>query len=112
MGTQKEFYEKYWNDRHSKGRIHTKNEVWIPVRINIAVRMIIENIEKFKQKERISVLDVGCGEGTVGKLLRKQLKNKILIFGCDISETILMVLQYLCLKQYMLILLALQAMFV
>jgi len=88
MKDQKEFYEKYWNDRKTKGRLHTKNGMWIPQRINIAVRMIVEEV-KFGRKSSVSVLDVGCGEGTLGKLLKEQLKDKVFVIGCDISDVIL-----------------------
>jgi len=88
MKDQKEFYEKYWNDRKVKGRLHTKEGMWSPKRINIATDKIIRDIKSGK-KSQVNVLDIGCGEGTLGKLLKEQLQNKVFIVGCDISETAL-----------------------
>jgi len=34
---------------------------------------------------KINILDVGCGEGTLGKLLKEKFKD-IYVAGCDISE--------------------------
>ena len=34
---------------------------------------------------KINILDVGCGEGTLGKLLKGKFKD-IHVVGCDISE--------------------------
>ena len=40
---QKEFYEEYWKQRENKNYIHTKNDMWIPPRIRVAVNMILRD---------------------------------------------------------------------
>jgi methionine biosynthesis protein MetW len=85
---QKEFYEDYWKNRISQERIHTKEDMWVPQRISITVDMVVKD-KRYGNNERISVLDIGCGEGTMGKLLKEHLGNKVSIVGCDISNTAL-----------------------
>ena len=85
---QEKYYEDYWDYRVSEGRVHTKEDMWVPQRIEIAVNMITQEI-KFKKHKPISVLDIGCGEGTIGKVLKENFKNEISIIGCDISNTAL-----------------------
>src|SRR3972149_1659248 len=85
---QKEFYEEYWKQRENENYIHTNNDMWIQPRIKVAVDMILKNFD-FSENKPISVIDIGCGEGTFGKLLREQLKDKVYIIGCDISDTAL-----------------------
>jgi 2-polyprenyl-3-methyl-5-hydroxy-6-metoxy-1,4-benzoquinol methylase len=90
MGTKhsrhQSYYEDYWDYRKAKGRIHTRAGMWIPQRIKIAVEMI-QKAPGSKNGEQLSLLDIGCGEGTLGKLLQEKLKNKYYIIGCDISES-------------------------
>lgn len=62
--------------------------MWIPERIKIAVNLIVKDLS-FNKSKSIYVLDIGCGEGTLGKLLKEKLKDKVSIIGCDISDTIL-----------------------
>lgn len=66
--------------------------MWIPQRVKITVDMISKDIKK-RKKELIHLLDIGCGEGTMGKLLKEKLGSRISITGCDISSTILKVAQ-------------------
>jgi 2-polyprenyl-3-methyl-5-hydroxy-6-metoxy-1,4-benzoquinol methylase len=89
---QKDYYEAYWKHRISDDRLHTKEGTWIPQRITIAVEMIMED-RRANAVNSPTILDVGCGEGTIGKLLmhesEKQTKDGLVTYGCDISETVL-----------------------
>jgi len=76
----KDFYEKYWQHRKHIGKIHTSRNSYIPKRIKTCISMI-----SLKQN-RLRILDVGCGEGTLGMLLKDNFKEQIDITGCDISE--------------------------
>lgn len=80
----KEFYEGYWEARQEAQRLHTLDGMWIPARIKIAVSMIVP-----EQKRSVSLLDIGCGEGTLGKVLRQQLEGESYLVGADISGTAL-----------------------
>ena len=82
---QKEFYEEYWKQRENKNYILTKNDMWIPPRIRVAVNMILRDYN-INGSNSIRVLDVGCGEGAFGKLLTERLKDQVYIVGCDISN--------------------------
>ena len=90
MGTKhsrhQSYYEDYWDYRKAKGRIHTRTGMWIPQRIKIAVAMI-QKAPGSKDGERLHLLDIGCGEGTLGKLLQENLKSDYSIIGCDISKS-------------------------
>jgi 2-polyprenyl-3-methyl-5-hydroxy-6-metoxy-1,4-benzoquinol methylase len=87
--TQEEYYEAYWKYRISRARLHTKEGMWIPQRIRIALHMIMHAFREGPMSS-VSVLDVGCGEGTMGKLIKEQFKGKPedapLLIGCDISN--------------------------
>jgi len=71
----KEFYESYWRYRRRIGHISQKR---MPIRLKIIASMI--------NKTPSDVLDVGCGEGGVGILLRKKYGHNVNLFGIDISE--------------------------
>ncbi len=60
--------------------------MWIPERIEIAIKMIDRNS---KNDKKISILDIGCGEGVLGKLLKELAPKKHEIFGTDIASTAL-----------------------
>ncbi len=62
--------------------------MWIPQRVRIAVDMIVKTFD-FKEGRVIQILDIGCGEGTLGKLLKERLNDKVSIIGCDISDAAL-----------------------
>lgn len=81
---QKEFYEEYWKQKEDENYLYTQNNV-LPHRIKVAVDMILEESD-LNGSEPKYVLDIGCGEGTLGKILDDELKDKINIIGCDISE--------------------------
>lgn len=85
---QKEFYEEYWKRREAEGCVHTKKEGWLPERVETTVDMIIKDFD-FNKENRIYVLDIGCGDGIFGKLLKEKLKDKVFIIGCDISDIVL-----------------------
>lgn len=77
--TLKDFYEEYWEYRKSIGKIHTTEGAYIPKRLKTAVSMIAGD------DRRIKILDIGCGEGTLGMLLKHKYQNSYVV-GCDISE--------------------------
>jgi len=79
----KDFYEGYWQHRIDSHYIHTRDGMWVPERVYAALRLL------GTPSQPIKVLDVGCGEGTVGKLLKEKLGNKVHITGLDISATAL-----------------------
>jgi|MTBAKSStandDraft_2_1061841.scaffolds.fasta_scaffold24552_3 methionine biosynthesis protein MetW len=77
--TLKNFYEEYWDFRKKIGKIHTKNGYYIPDRLKAVTSMIQVKPNGLK------VLDMGCGEGTLGMLLKEKFKD-IYTVGCDISD--------------------------
>lgn len=79
MISYKDFYEEYWDHREKIGKIHTKKGYYIPERLRVVTSMIPD------EGRRIKVFDMGCGEGTLGMLLREKFKD-IYTLGCDISE--------------------------
>lgn len=79
----KDFYEGYWQHRINSHYIHTQEGMWTPERVHAALRMIGAPARPIK------VLDVGCGEGTVGKLLKEKLRQNVSLTGLDISATAL-----------------------
>jgi 2-polyprenyl-3-methyl-5-hydroxy-6-metoxy-1,4-benzoquinol methylase len=83
---QRNYYEDYWKFRVEKGRIHTLPNIWTPQRIRIAVKMVIEKMNAAADR-KVKILDIGCGEGALGKLLLDTCKDGISLYGCDISET-------------------------
>lgn len=80
----KDFYESYWREREEAQRLHTLAGMWLPPRIKIAISMIVT-----EQEGNISLLDVGCGEGVLGKVLRQQFEGTLYLVGVDISGTAL-----------------------
>jgi len=68
----RDFYDKYWRQRKAKGYIYSKELK--PNRFSIIVSLIGSGKK---------VLDVGCGEGFLSKLLT-EMGNEII--GIDISE--------------------------
>jgi 2-polyprenyl-3-methyl-5-hydroxy-6-metoxy-1,4-benzoquinol methylase len=71
----KEFYEEYWEHRKNIDHIY---DDWIPKRLEFC----LDRLEKHGCE---TVLDIGCGEGTLGELA----PDSVEIFGVDISETAL-----------------------
>lgn len=79
----KDFYEGYWQHRINSQYIHTRDGMWVPERVYAALRLL------GTPSQLIKVLDVGCGEGTVGKMLKERLGTKVQLTGLDISTTAL-----------------------
>lgn len=71
----KDFYEGYWE--HRKEIDHLYDE-WEPKRLRIAASELTE-------RGCQNVLDIGCGEGTLGELTAGSTS----MYGIDISETAL-----------------------
>lgn len=85
---KRKFYDKYWEQRKKEGYLQNKNNMLIAERIKIAVDMIIRDSARIKDK-KMYILDIGCGEGALGKLLKERLKERVFIIGCDIADTAL-----------------------
>lgn len=75
----KNFYETYWEHREKIDKIHISKGYYIPERLKIALSMISHS------DKSLHILDVGCGEGTMGMLLKEHC-DSIYAVGCDISE--------------------------
>ena len=73
----KSFYERYWEYRKRIGHISQKQ---MPTRLKIITSMI--DVEK----SPVNILDVGCGEGGLGLLLREKYGHNVNLFGIDISK--------------------------
>jgi len=80
MSDIKEFYERYWD--YSKKIKHLAQEGTPPNRLIIAQSMM-----ELRNKKKI--LDIGCGGGGLGKLLRQKFGNNVYLVGIDISEAAL-----------------------
>lgn len=95
MKDTKYFYEEYWKEREKTHRLYVLPEMWVPPRITIAALMIIESIKSDKMRDgKRAILDVGCGEGILGKTLRESgkqgtFRNELILVGVDISDTAL-----------------------
>lgn len=57
--------------------------MWVPQRIEVSVNIITQEI-KFKRQKPISVSDIACSEGAIGKVLKELLKKFPNLFGCQI----------------------------
>lgn len=80
--SMKDFYQRYWQWRMDTNYLY---EHWIPPRINIVAEMILH--DRIDSDMEINILDIGCGEGTLGKVLRERVKsNKLSLVGLDISD--------------------------
>lgn len=95
MKDTKDFYEEYWKERENTQRLHVLPEMWVPHRITIAALMLLESIKSDEMRSgKRAILDVGCGEGILGKTLRESSKqgtfrNELILVGVDISDTAL-----------------------
>lgn len=67
MNKVKKHYEDFWQKRNEKFEDYSRN-------------LALRNFFKFNEK----VLDIGCGDGTVGEYLIKKYKSEV--YGIDISE--------------------------
>lgn len=61
---------------------------FVYARYSIHVQMIADHIEKnLNEKDKIKILDVGCGDAVLLYMLKKKIKNKkFKIFGVDLSK--------------------------
>lgn len=79
MADMRDFYEGYYAWRKEAGHLYKDGP---PKRVQIAVDMVAASVGD----SDINILDVGCGEGSMGKVLRERLGQKAHIVGADISE--------------------------
>jgi len=84
MPKMNDFYEEYWRWREDNWNLHKMGIV--AERHKFAVKVICEELKINSTKENINVLDIGCGEGIFGKILRERVKSGVSIVGVDISK--------------------------
>ncbi|MBD3188183.1 methyltransferase domain-containing protein [Candidatus Bathyarchaeota archaeon] len=85
MDRQKEFYEMYWNGREKVGYHHGKEGYTLPHRLDFALNLILEEITQADHDMKI--LDIGCGDGAIGMLLKQvDFPHHLHVHGVDISE--------------------------
>ena len=77
MKDMKDFYEEYWEWREGTRHLAQNR---MPNRLKIVCSMIEAD------KSVVNVLDIGCGEGGVGMLLKGKYGTKVHIVGVDISQ--------------------------
>jgi 2-polyprenyl-3-methyl-5-hydroxy-6-metoxy-1,4-benzoquinol methylase len=53
--------------------------------ISVRHRLILKSLKELKLTKKNAILEVGCGIGTVSKLIVQEFKNSKFV-GCDISE--------------------------
>lgn len=75
-GDQESYYDSYWERRARTNRLHTVDGGHIPVRLSEVLNLIPDI-------DGIRVLDIGCGEGTLGMMLKQ--RASVSSTGCDIS---------------------------
>jgi len=75
------FYEEYWQSRRRDDHLYRDQ---VPARLG-AVLGFIEAAEH----RPIRVLDLGCGEGTLGRLMGERLGDRVYRVGLDLSGTAL-----------------------
>lgn len=75
------YYREYWAHRQALGKIHTRDGMWIPKRLEAALRLLSP-----PEAGEFRLLDLGCGEGTLGKLLGERFGARVRRSGCDISD--------------------------
>ncbi len=75
-------YENHYKKKIKLKFIQKKN-VFIP---NQTTRLILKSITKKLPKKKISILDLGCGNGFLGIILLKTFKNITKIDFCDSSK--------------------------
>jgi len=79
MKSLRNFYESYWKYRRKIKHLSIKR---MPRRILAISRLI-------SVKGKVDILDVGCGDGGLGILLKSKYDGQVSIIGVDISETAL-----------------------
>ena len=75
------FYEEYWKRRQQSDYLYREQ---VPARLYAVLDFI-----KAEGPEPLRVLDMGCGEGTLGRLLGEKLGGRVYRVGLDLSETAL-----------------------
>lgn len=81
MVDTKQFYEEYWESRNQSNYLYRQR---IPARLYAVLDFIAA-----EGPGPARVLDMGCGEGTLGRLLREKFNNRVYRVGLDLSETAL-----------------------
>jgi methionine biosynthesis protein MetW len=81
MMDTKQFYEGYWENRYKSNRLYREQ---VPARLYAVLDFI-----EAKDPEPVRVLDMGCGEGTLGRLLGDKFSNRVYRVGLDLSDTVL-----------------------
>jgi len=79
----REFYDGYWRYRKQIGKIHASDGGRIPTRLQLAAQFI-----EPRDLGCTRILDLGCGEGTLGKILLEARKQCELV-GVDVSPVAL-----------------------
>ena len=77
MKDMEDFYEEYWKWRRKTGHLAQNR---MPNRLKVVCSMV--KVDKYT----VHILDIGCGEGGLGMLLKEKYEAKINIFGVDISR--------------------------
>lgn len=75
-----QFYEAYWRWRRKHNRLDTD----VRERVYAAYRFLNPD-----QHPKQRVLDIGCGEGSLGRLLREHAHNDVKLVGIDIAAAAL-----------------------
>jgi 2-polyprenyl-3-methyl-5-hydroxy-6-metoxy-1,4-benzoquinol methylase len=81
MENMHDFYNSYWE--YSKKIGHLAHEGTPPRRLLIAQSMVTSNKEPFE------LLDIGCGGGGLGRIIRNTFGNQVRLTGVDISDVAL-----------------------
>jgi 2-polyprenyl-3-methyl-5-hydroxy-6-metoxy-1,4-benzoquinol methylase len=75
------FYEEYWQSRRRGDYLYREQ---VPARLGAALEFIAA-----AGHEAVRVLDLGCGEGTLGRLMGEKLGDRVYRVGLDLAETAL-----------------------
>jgi len=82
------FYEEYWTRRRQSDYLYRKQ---VPARLYAVLDFVspdLTDLAGFQEPVR-SVLDLGCGEGTLGRLLGERFGRRVYRVGLDLSQTAL-----------------------
>jgi 2-polyprenyl-3-methyl-5-hydroxy-6-metoxy-1,4-benzoquinol methylase len=85
MSRARDFYDRYWEWRSGQYDYHKLGIT--PLRHVVATQFIRETIPSFGSDRRLRLVDLGCGEGILGKLLSEsEMSDKLCTLGIDISD--------------------------